>query len=110
MAEHDRPRAGIVANEQIGVAHAGRDDADQRLVGSRRAQAQCLDPERAAAPADDSGSDLSRSGQERLLFGPITLCRMGTLRGLIGENRVKAHIVGAAPSGVAPYPPARRSP
>ncbi|MGA8320501.1 MAG: hypothetical protein WB774_06695 [Xanthobacteraceae bacterium] len=59
MAEYDRQRHRIdlVANDDIGVAHAGRDNAHQHSIGARRFDGKLFDRERAAFLANDCGLD-----------------------------------------------------
>ena len=47
MPEHDRlrHRIGLIAHGDVGVADAGRDKANQDLVGPRIFKLQCLDRE-----------------------------------------------------------------
>ena len=60
VTEHDRQRHRIdlVANDDIGVAHAGRDDPHQHFVGARFLDGERFDLERPAFAANDRSFDL----------------------------------------------------
>ena len=61
MAKNDRQRHRIdlIADDKIGVAHAGRDDPHQHFVGAGLFDGQRFDFERAAFAANDRGFDIA---------------------------------------------------
>ena len=91
VAEHDRQRhrVHLVTDDQVGVAQPGRDDADEDLVVSRRAEIRRLEVE-GALRADDRGGDLTVAS---------CACRVGGVHRY--SKSVQATISAFGPSSVS---------
>ena len=72
VAQHDRLRyrVDLVADNHIGMAHAGRDDAHQHFVVARLLEPKFLDDEWAAFFAYDCGAHCVRGSLNGHRFPP----------------------------------------
>jgi hypothetical protein len=82
VAEHDRlrHRVDLVADNHIGVAHAGRDDAHQHFVVTRLPEPKFLDDEWAAFFAYDGSAHGVRGSLNGHRFPPHANCSVRSAR------------------------------